>query len=308
MAVLAVFAAGCGPSRTLVGSQNTSTTSATGAPTNRQKARVEAKRLLGLVVTPPGSVRLDSASSLLPGPIIGTPLTISLIDETAFWRVPMSMTATLAWIEMHPPGGLEQFGSGSSSAHGVTARRGYAYEAPSSPAWTGAEVDIGVASTGENTSVVRADGEDMWIDPIPVPDSQPGARMRVSLASGCPSTDRGVVGVTNPPPPLEMSLVPAGNPTAGLVCEYYGPNDHPFELKQKRTLDATAARNFSMKIRQVPLGHLDGQIIDCPNYNGSATVVALGYPDGKSTDLWMTTSGCTSVSNGYISASGSVAV
>ena len=257
---------------------------------------------------PPGAVKLGTPSALLPLPIMGKVGTTSFIDVSAFWRVPMSMAAALAWFKGHPPKGLEQAGSMSDIAHGVTVSSGYGYSALSRPAWTGAEVEIGLASTGENTAVVRADGVDLWIDPVPVRDNQPGARMHLTFASGCPSTDQKAVGVTNPPPPLETSLLPEGSPTAGLVCDYVPMIGHPYGLAQSRTLDAAEARAFSVKIRQLPLGHTDGQVLACPNDEGSVTVVALTYPDGGTIDLWMKSQGCTRVSNGYISASGSVAV
>jgi hypothetical protein len=37
--------------------------------------------------------------------------------------------------------------------------------------------------------------------------------------------------------------------------------------------------------------------------DGAVTVVALEFPDHRNVDLWMRTRGCTSISNGYITAS-----
>ena len=274
---------------------------------NKQMARVEAGRLLRLVVVPPGSVKLTSGpSSLLTGPTMGTPMTTSLIDASAFWKVPLPMNATLSWFTKHPPGGLVQSRSGSTAIHGTTTSSGYAYDAPSSTAWTGASVEIGVAPIGPNTSVLRADGMAMWIDPVPFRDTRPGLRVRVAVASGCPAGDRGVVGVTNTLRSLERSLVPPGSPTAGLVCEYDGLNGQPFALKRTTALDRTAAGALSVKARRLPLGHVDGAVTNCPMDDASITLVALLYPGGANVDLWIETTGCTTVSNGFITAQGSV--
>jgi hypothetical protein len=308
---LALVVASCGSSGYLVQDRSRSTVppaevGATPAA-NKQRAQADAKRLLETVVVPPGSVRLTgSASSLLSGPVMGTPRTTSLIDDTAFWAVPIPMSAALAWFVEHHPGGLAQSGTGSSSSHGVMTSSGYSFSAPSSAAWTGASVEIGVAPIGPGTSGVRADGMATWIDPIPFSDTQSGPRMRVTMASSCPTSDQGFVGVTNPPPPLERSLLPRGAPSGGLVCGYYGSNGHPFALDRKTVLDASAAEALSVEILRLPLGHLDGEVTNCPMDDGSATVVALVYPDGANVDLWMATTGCPAVSNGYISASGSL--
>lgn len=305
-----VVAAGCGQGRAVVegktraiAAPGTSTTAT--ASGNKAKARAEAERLLGSVTVPAGSVRLSGdPSSLLPGPVMGTPATTSLIDDTAFWRVPMSMSATLAWFAGHHPGGLPQSGTASSSTRGTTTTSGVSYDAPSSAAWTGGSVQIGVAPAGSGTSVVRADGMALWIDPVPVPDDQPGPRLRITLASGCPSRDGGFVGVTNLPPPLDSSLLPPGPPAGGLACRYYGMNGQPFALEGRTVMDAAAAAAFSTTVGRLPLGHLDGQVVNCPAEDGSATVVALAYPDGRTIDLWLATTGCARTSNGYISASG----
>jgi hypothetical protein len=239
---------------------------------------------------------------------MGTPATTSLIDDSRFWKVPTSLNTTLTWFAQHPPGGLAQSGSGSSTSQGATTTAGFSYDAPSSAAWTGATVQIGVAPAGPDTSIVRADGIALWMDPVPAPDNQPGPRMRVTRASGCPPSDRGFVGVTNPEPPLKTSLLPAESPTGALVCRYYGLNGQPFALKQKAAMDATAAKAFSDNVRRLPLAHLDGLIIHCPAHDGGVTVVALDYPHEGTVDLWMTDTGCATVSNGSIRASGIVPV
>jgi hypothetical protein len=138
--------------------------------------------------------------------------------------------------------------------------------------------------------------------------------MHLAAASGCLASDRGFVGVTNPSPPLEQSLLPSGQPSSGLVCEYNGLNGPPFSsgppfaLKSKAFLDTASAEALSAKVRQLPLGHLDGEVMNCPMDDEEVTVVALAYPDGRNINLWMATTGCATVSNGSISAWGVVSL
>jgi len=309
---LVLVAFGCGTSRTAESDRaepmTTSVPStarpgqAPGPADNRRAAEAEAKRLLALVVPPPASIRLGSAPSSLPGPIMGTTNATSQIDDSAFWRVPMSMSATLAWLKVHPPGDLTLSGSSTSSSTGaMVSANGYLYYAPS-----GGQIQLSVATTGATSSVLRADGIDVWIDPVAYSDDSPGPRLRVTLATACPASDGGIVGVTNPPPPLKKSMLPTASPTAGLICQYYGLNGHPFTLAASKPLSATAARGYADLIAAIPLGHIDGGSTSCPDDVGTATVAAFAYPDGTTTDVWATTSGCPTVSNGYILASGSI--
>ena len=305
---MAVVVTSCQQNRGVAVGKTTGTTApsesrTTSGSRNKAKARAEAMRLLGLVVMPSGSIRLTAAPTSLSEPVMGTPDTASLLDDTAYWKVPMSMSAALTWFGNHHPGGFPQSGSGSLS-QGTTTISGVSFDAPSSSAWTGASVEIGVAPTGSNTSVVRADGIALWIDPVPVPDSQRGPRMRITVTSGCSPSDKGFVGVTNPPPPLDSSLLPSGPPAGGLACQYYGLNGHPFALKQTTVMDAAAAIAFAENVGRLPLGHLAGGVVSCPSDDGSAIVVALGYPDGRAIDLWIATTGCSHTSNGYVTASG----
>ncbi|MCU4185646.1 hypothetical protein K6U06_14860 [Acidiferrimicrobium sp. IK] len=73
-------------------------------------------------------------------------------------------------------------------------------------------------------------------------------------------------------------------------------------------MDSAAANAFATSVGRLQLGHLDDQVVNCPSGGGSATVVALDYPNGQTIDLWMATTGCANTSNGYISASGAPSV
>jgi hypothetical protein len=274
-------------------------------------ARAEAQRLLGLVTPPPGAKQAPSSPSThLAGPAVGTPMSDSLIVETRYWRVPLPADQALAWFAAHPPRGLSAGGEGGRQVldGAVVFAGGYSYEAPSSQAWTGAQAQVGVAPIDEATSAVRADGMTLWLDPIPVPDQAPGPRMRVSAAGGCPAEDRGIVGVSNPPPALAGALLPPGAPTGGLRCDYRGsqPADgQPFQLSSATALDAAAAAALAAKASALSLSHTNGDITSCLGMDGLASALALFYPDGREIDLWVSVP-CTGyvVSNGAILATG----
>jgi hypothetical protein len=276
---------------------------------NRRKAAAEAARLLRLVQLPTGAVRLSRPSPLIPFPKMGRPATTSLIDDSAFWKVPLSMTALLAWLGAHPQGELPQSGSTTESGPGGPSISGYGYSGPSNPAWVQAQVEVGVASLGTDSSLVRGDGQTIWVDPTPLRDVRPGLRTHLAAMSHCPTTDRGLAGVTNPSlRSLTKSLLPAGRPTAGLVCEYFGANGNRFGLKASKVLDRPAAGELATRVGELSLGHVDGSATSCPADDGSATIVALAYPRSQSIDLWLETTGCASTSNGYIYAESTVTI
>jgi len=177
---------------------------------------------------------------------------------------------------------------------------GYGYASAPAAAWKSAGVDIGLTSIGTSTTLVRADGYAIWLDPTPLPDNQPGSRMRITMATGCPTSDEGYAGVTNPPPALADALLPPQAPTGGLVCRYYGMNDRPYALKSQAVLDSGGATALAQEIQRLPLTHTNGDIIFCPMDDGAATVVVLAYPHRGDVDLWVRTTGCQTIANGYI--------
>ncbi|MCL2463863.1 MAG: hypothetical protein FWF28_02175 [Micrococcales bacterium] len=267
--------------------------------------QAEVARLLSLVRVPAGSVEVrDPPSDLLDGPVMGSPMTSSLMVATGYWQVPLSLQATWDWFGAHRPGGLAQTGTsrGSSDWGKKDIVLGYGYAAPSSAAWTGAEIDIGMTAIDGTHTVVRADGVALWLDPTPVSDDQPGSRMYVTVAGGCPGSDQGYVGVTNPPPELNTTLVPPQQPTGGLVCRYFGMNDHPFALESHAVLGATEAEALAEKIGNLPLSHTDGDLVSCPFDDASTTVVAFAFPGRADVDLWVKANGCQTVANGFILA------
>jgi hypothetical protein len=270
------------------------------ADDNRQAAEHEARSLLSLVRVPPAARPIGTAPALLAEPM-SRPATDSLIDRTSFWRIDLPAGQALRWMEAHPPPGLTR--SGSSTEHApIGAVDGRSYGAEPSDAWQSAQVQIAVAADGASAGIVRADAMVVWLDPRPLRDSAPGTRMWVTAAGGCPADDHGTVGVTNPDQSdLDAAMLPAGAPTAALICDYTGMNGHPeFHLRSRRHLDAAAASRLAGTVAAVPLSHTLGGPTSCPAADGSAAVVVLSYPGRPDVDLQVAESGCRTMGNGHV--------
>jgi hypothetical protein len=237
---------------------------------------------------------------------MGRPAVASLVDRVEAWRVRLPFAAARAWLSAHRPRGLTSDGTSSDGNNftGRTTMTGTSYSGPASPAWQSADLEISTAPAGPHVSVIRVDAVIVWLDPRPV-RSGPGAHpVRVTVAGGCPATDRGVTGVTSPGGGLTRRLLPPGPPTAGLRCQYDGLNGHPWHLVAATRLTARAARQAARSMARLPLSHTDGGSMSCPMDDLSFEVLALAYPGRPDVDLWIKLNGCRGVSNGYITAGG----
>ena len=273
---------------------------------NRAAAQAEAAWLLSLARVPPGAVRLTGPARSLPGAPLAKPAVASLVDQAAAWQVRLPFAAVRAWLPAHPPRGLLSAGSasGGNARTGQASMAGTSYHGPASPAWKSAFLEISVVPAGPDASLIRVDAVIVWLDPRPL-SSGPGAHpVRVTVAGGCPPTDRGVTGVTNPGAGLTRRLLPPGQPTAGLRCRYDGLNGHPWRLVAAQRLTTPAARQAATSMAHRPLSHTDGGSVNCPEDDGSAQVLALAYRGRPDIDLWIKLNGCGGVSNGHITTGG----
>ncbi|MEY2443352.1 MAG: hypothetical protein QOJ46_2778 [bacterium] len=271
------------------------------AAANKQLAGAEADRLLALAQVPPDATELKAPPAGLPGPILGTPATSSLIDKARYWHVGMAFTEALAWVKAHPPAGLTESGTADGSgANGLSG--GVSYSAAASPAWTNAALEIGVAEGSNGTSDLRADGLTEWLDAVPMVDDVPGDRLRVEVAAGCPTSDSGDVGVIGEAAGLGATLLPEGAPAAGLVCVFSGLNGTARTLMRSVPLGASAAAALASAVTSSALAHLDDVVTSCPMDDGSVTVFAFSYAKGPDVDIWYARTGCQRVANGRIAA------
>jgi hypothetical protein len=279
---------------------------------NRKLARQEAERLLALVPVPAGAALLSSVPASVPA--ASMPDVTSLVDQARAWRLALPEAQAAAWLRAHRPSRLPLVLSGSGTGTGGITDTEYGYAGPRSPAWQSAELDVEVVAAPDGTSVMRADGTVIWLDPVPLRDTSTGPRIQVTVARGCPGSDApytGVprhriyeYGVANHGADLGRRLLPAAAPTAGLECRYYGLNGPAFRLHSATRLDAAQARRLAATMTALPLSHSDGGVAFCPFDDGTAEVVALSYPHRADVDLWVKLNGCAFVSKGYIRAAG----
>jgi hypothetical protein len=202
-------------------------------------------------------------------------------------------------VAAHPPAGLSDGGSANGSSPLFS---GVSYIAPDTDAWTGAQLEVMVAADGVDASDIRADGVVLWLDPVPRRDTAAGNRLAVTASGDCPQSDRGYSGVRNTGAGLAKALLPAGEPTGGLVCVYDGMNGTRFGLIAQHELDASAATRLASAAVRVPLSHVDNEVVNCPMDDGAAAVLVFSYRNGSDAALWYRRNGCQGLSNGEITA------
>jgi hypothetical protein len=290
---------GCGSSDPVTGAGDP----ATSAPTdNRAAAEQEEVRLLELVTPPAGASPVRTAPPGLGEPAT-KPAVGSLVDEARYWRLDMSFAQASDWLALQRPGGLKPSGRATASSHGEVVLNSGQYDAPAGPSWNSSQLQLAVTGDGEEHSFLRADGMVVWLSVDPVRDERAGRRVHLSAGDPCPTTSKGVVGVTNPgQDDLDSALVPAGTPTGGLLCRFAGLNGRtPLGLAAEKALDAADAIRLADAARRVPLAHVIEGAHSCPMDDARAVLLVLSSPGRPDTDLWVTTSGCTWIANGHIS-------
>ncbi|HVV75460.1 MAG TPA: hypothetical protein VHC43_05440 [Mycobacteriales bacterium] len=302
---LAIALAGCSGSSTGLHGEHTSPDAsappAMQAAANRAAANVEARRLMSLVRVPAGARRIHKAPPNL-GEAVGTPAVSSLAHDHAYWSIPMSYDEAVRWFMNHrPKGHLTSDGSGAGSGPGFRTS-GIEYRGRRNPAFQSSELSINVGTESAGRSYMRADAEVVWLDPRPIRDTEPGPRIHFTVANGCPDSDKGLPDVSNRRPGLGAALLPDQNPERALLCRYAGGNGPAFHLISHRLLDARAATQAMLRVRALPLSHVDGGVQGCPADDGSAGYIAFEYTRGFNVDLKVGIFGCTSVTNGVILA------
>jgi hypothetical protein len=279
-----------------------------GAAANKRTATAEALRLFLLAKLPAGSTPVNFAPPGLGGPALGSVHTSSLIDHFTIWRVPLSYADAVAWAKAQAPASMLS-GGDFADTYGTTKVDGSGYSEPDTAAWQQAQLEIGVGSDTAITSYVRVDGVAIWLDPVPLPDLAPQPQLRVSVSTGCPPTDEAKFDVTNSGPGLDVTPLPAGTPSAAIVCYYPDAgtsNGDPTKLTIHQLLDAPAAARLAAVARAVPTTHVDDLLMACPKQDGGAVVLAFAYPGRADVDLYWRSGngGCgQDISNGEIWAS-----
>lgn len=278
-----------------------------GGPTaaaNRAAAQGEADRLVAAALLPPGAVGLTVQPSGLVD-ANGVPEGSQVLDTVRFAGVELSLSQTRAWFHEHPQPGLETGGSSSTTGPSMPASYGFQFDpTAANRSWGSATLDITMVAEGSGTDL-RIDGVAQWIDPAPVKDTPTGPTGRVTVAGGCPTSDRGWTDIGNPDAAdLDTQLLPDTEPTAALTCVYGGMNVDPSTLQASHELDAAEASAAAGQIGGIPLGSRGDRARSCPADSGQVTITAFSFPARDDVDIWQHTSGCGYTDNGHIVAGG----
>lgn len=307
VALLTACASSNGPVASLHRVANSGGPSATTGPTasqNKADAQAEADRLVSMASLPPGAVRVKKQPAGLTGPALGTPVTSQLIDSVRYYSDSLSSSQVLAWFRGHPQRGFTQSGSASGGGSVGSATYGFEYDpvTPTHWSWGSASLEIGMTSQGA-TAAIRVDGLAQWIDPTPVRDPSTSPTLRVTIAGGCPATDRGFSDISNPgAPDLDHHVLPSASPTAALKCTYNGLNGSSFTLTGRQRLNAKQASAAAVQLLAEPLGSRGLGPHSCPMDDAKASILVFSYPGRADVDIWEHTSGCSFTDNGHIIA------
>jgi hypothetical protein len=140
---------------------------------NRAVAVADAHHLLRLLVLPPGAVREAGApSSALrsPGDTAATP---NIVDLHAWWRVKGTMSSVLAFVERHAPRGTGRSGIGRIAQGSRVLSRELDFSWRPLPGVRYRSLTVEVAPLPHGYAGVRADAEDIWIQPRPASERMP---------------------------------------------------------------------------------------------------------------------------------------
>ncbi len=111
-------------------------------------------------------------------------------------------------------------------------------------------------------------------NPTPPQDDLPGSRLRVTVAGGCPASDRGIVGVSNTRTHLEDKLLPADPPVNALICRYSGSQGAAYQLAEHHLVAASTARRLADLAGWVQLSYDSrNPVQSCAAGDGTRTVV-----------------------------------
>jgi hypothetical protein len=171
----------------------------TGAEENEHLAETDAASLLPLLVLPSGTALSADEPAGDGGHLADPserPATPNLVDEHAWWIVPLRRAETIAFVRAHPPvaskstgGGVAGTGRVVSSGDPGVGNVEYEWEVFGFPPVEGALAQRSLIVTAvqlpDGSSGVRADAQVVWLTPRPVAEVIPsGAHLlRVSVLS-----------------------------------------------------------------------------------------------------------------------------
>jgi hypothetical protein len=156
----------------------------------KQLAEADAASMLAAFRSPPGAQRSGpiAAAGLSAAPSGATP---DFVSRTAWWRVPGTMDATLAWVAAHRPAGFTLGGSGSSSDRSGVTSRFDQFSLPSVPnVLSQRSLYVSVARDGTDGTALRVDSQVTWL-PVKSPSERIPAAARVVTILALPGLSSG---------------------------------------------------------------------------------------------------------------------
>ncbi len=159
------------------------------SPESESAAQRDAAALLAELPLPAGSS--ESATepaeedSLLTGPAY-RPLTPNLVDEHAWWLVPLAPAEALAYVCEHLPPGAETQSTGGRSGPNVPENEFAAFAVPGSPG----SLVINVVRLPNGSTALRADAQVVWITPRPATEAIASGARLMRIAVHAPSSRR----------------------------------------------------------------------------------------------------------------------
>jgi hypothetical protein len=154
----------------------------------QRAAKRDTRARLGALRLPTGAIRIAKAprgkGGELKAPFI-EPETPSLIDRSAFWRLPGDPADALAWIKEHPPHDSRLTIESSSSDWGVTTSWSLGFEWPPIEGIADERALLVTAvSSPANETTLRVDAQSVWIGPRPSSERIPAASRFLELSVG----------------------------------------------------------------------------------------------------------------------------
>ncbi len=120
--------------------------------------------MLASLVLPPGSRHVGARPMPERAELAGS---LSLVDRSSFFVVPMPMQATAAFLDSHPPAGLLVTGTGSASSRRGVFEEDVSFYLRAPPAGISGDTMllVSLASGPRGSTVARADAEVVWYPP-----------------------------------------------------------------------------------------------------------------------------------------------
>jgi hypothetical protein len=129
--------------------------------------------------------------------------------------------------------------------------------------------------------------------------TNPGRTVPVNATGPCPALGK-ARDVSNERDLLSAHLLPP-RPQFGTICWYRSMPGHPYAWIHRSLVNYRTATALAGAIAVLDTARPSG-VFNCPAEFADAAVLAFGYLNGESVDLWFSDSGCQTLDNGVLTA------